>query len=137
MKNKTTRNILSLNNEITKTPSSSYSKSIFDKEFYRKKYDDYISPNKKINNTKCSFDDDYLLKRLNNDRVNKNNFNNKFMRSSRSMSGIYSPKSPFSFEDIDKSKELAYSLLNKFNLEKYKKDILYSSTKYFLMSKSV
>jgi hypothetical protein len=26
-----------------------------------------------------------------------------------------------SFEDIDKSKELAYSLLNKFNLEKYKK----------------
>jgi hypothetical protein len=25
------------------------------------------------------------------------------------------------FEDIDKSKELAYSLLNKFNLEKYKK----------------
>ena len=114
MKNKTTRNILSLNNEITKTPSSSYSKSIFDKEFYRKKYDDYISPNKKINNTKCSFDDDYLHKRLNNDRVNKNNFNNKFMRSSRSMSGIYNIKSPFSIDDKDKDKLFERSYMGDF-----------------------
>ena len=114
MKNKTTRNILSLNNEITKTPSSNYSKRIFDKEFYQKKYDDYISPNKKIHNTKCSFDDDYLLKRLNNDRANKSNFNTKFMRSSRSMSGIYNTKSPFSIDDKDKDKLFKRSYMGDF-----------------------
>jgi hypothetical protein len=114
MKNKTPRNILSLSNEITKTPSSNYSKSVFDKEFYQKKYDDYISPNRKVHNTKCSFDDDYLLKRLNNDRTNKNHFNMKFMRSSRSMSGIYNPKSLFSFEDLDKDKQFERSYMGDF-----------------------
>ena len=39
MKNKTPRNILSLSNEITKTPSTNYSKSVFNKEFYQKKYE--------------------------------------------------------------------------------------------------
>jgi hypothetical protein len=108
MKSKTTRNMLSLNNEITKTPSSNYSKNIFQKEFYQKKYDNYISSNKKIHNTKSSFDDDYLIKRLNSDRANKNHFNMKFMRNSRSMSGIYSPKSTFSIDDKEKQFERSY-----------------------------
>jgi len=108
MKSRTPRNILSLNSEITKSPSSNYSKNIFDKEFYKKKYDDYISKNKKLHNTNCSFDDDYLLKRLNNDRANKNHYNMKFMRNSRSMSGIYSPKSAFSIDDREKQFERSY-----------------------------
>lgn len=108
MKSKTQRNNLSLNNEITKTPSSSYSKNIFQKQLYQKKYDDYICPNKKIHNTKCSLDDDYLLKRLTNDKLNKNHFNTKFLRNSRSMSGIYNTKNTFSNEDKDKLFERSY-----------------------------
>ena len=83
IKNKTTRNNISLNNcnNISiKTPLSNYSNGLYLKDIYKNKNDIYnLSPNKNNNERKNSINQKYLAKRLFHNRLNKS-FHNKERR---------------------------------------------------------